>query len=39
MMAGGTNFKWDYTHDGQSPVGQELTAPWMIGSIAEKMAK
>ncbi len=34
-----TNSKWDYTHDGQSPDGQDKTAPWAIGAIAEKMVQ
>lgn len=29
-----TNNKWDYTHDGNSPNGQNDTAPWVIGKIA-----
>lgn len=31
------NKKWDYTHDGNSPDGQDKTAPWVIGEIAENM--
>ena len=27
----------EFTHDGNSPVGQENTAPWVIGDIAEKI--
>lgn len=27
----------EFTHDGNSPEGQENTAPWVIGAIAEKM--
>lgn len=33
-----TNNDWDYTHDGQKADGQENTAPWVIGDIAESMA-
>lgn len=32
-----TNNKWEYTHDGNSPNGQDKTAPWVIGAIAESM--
>ena len=32
-----TNEKWDYTHDGNSPDGQDYTAPWVIGAIGESM--
>ena len=32
-----TNNKWDYTHDSNNPEGQENTAPWVIGSIAETL--
>ena len=32
-----TNNDWDYTHDGNSPDGQENTAPWVIGKIAEAL--
>jgi hypothetical protein len=33
------NKEWDYTHDGNSPNGQDNTAPWVIGAIAEDMAQ
>ena len=29
-----SNEKWDYTHDGNRPEGQNNTAPWVIGAIA-----
>lgn len=29
--------KTDFTHNGNSPKGQERTAPWVIGKIAEDM--
>jgi hypothetical protein len=32
-----TNEEWDYTHDGNSADGQDKTAPWIIGDIAEKI--
>ena len=32
-----TNQRWDYTHDGNSPDGQDKTAPWVIGAIAESL--
>jgi hypothetical protein len=32
-----TNNNFDYTHNGQSPDGQDKTAPWVIGQIAEDM--
>lgn len=34
-----TNKAWDYTHDGNSPAGQDQTAPWVIGALAEGMVK
>jgi hypothetical protein len=33
-----SNEKWDYTHDGNSENGQDNTAQWIIGAIAESMA-
>lgn len=32
-----TNNAWDYTHDGNSPAGQDNTAPWVIGAFAESL--
>lgn len=29
----------EFTHNGNSPKGQENTAPWIIGAIAENMVK
>lgn len=29
----------EFTHDGNEAAGQEKTAPWVIGEIAEKMVK
>ena len=31
------NEKLEFTHDGNKSEGQERTAPWVIGEIAEKM--
>lgn len=31
------NGELEFTHDGNSSAGQERTAPWVIGEIAEKM--
>lgn len=34
-----TNKKWGYSHAGNSPDGQDYTAPWVIGAIAESMVQ
>lgn len=31
------NRQWDYTHDGNRANGQNQTAPWVIGEVAEEM--
>lgn len=33
------NNLWDYTHDGNSPNGQNNTAPWIIGRLAENLTQ
>jgi len=33
------NGELEFTHNGNSPIGQENTAPWVIGAIAESLVK